>query len=130
MIRKDKKYKIEEVFDLLPDFVKEGKPIKEKVRKNLDGDIIKVTSQRLQTFYIKGIICSKCGLDASYFIKEKNKPYESYHLNLYGVNDKGEEILFTKDHILPASKGGKDDIKNYQTMCYNCNAEKGCRVGS
>lgn len=31
----------------------------------------------------------------------------------------------TKDHIIPKSKDGKDDISNYQTMCYKCNLEKG-----
>ena len=31
----------------------------------------------------------------------------------------------TKDHILPKSKGGKDEIDNYQTMCIRCNKAKG-----
>lgn len=31
----------------------------------------------------------------------------------------------TKDHIIPKSKGGIDDLSNYQTMCERCNKEKG-----
>ena len=43
---------------------------------------------------------------------------------MYGVKN-GEEVLFTKDHIIPKSKGGKNHISNYQTMCEPCNSEKG-----
>ena len=41
--------------------------------------------------------------------------------------DGNNTILFTKDHILPRSKGGKNWLQNYQTMCYNCNQEKADR---
>ena len=34
----------------------------------------------------------------------------------------------TKDHILPRSKGGIDDISNYQTMCKPCNEVKGNKL--
>ena len=30
----------------------------------------------------------------------------------------------TKDHIIPKSKGGKNELSNYQTMCTYCNNEK------
>lgn len=29
------------------------------------------------------------------------------------------------DHIFPKSLGGKDDLSNYQALCYTCNAAKG-----
>lgn len=91
---------------------------------NIRGDIIKGNSQRFQTFFTKGLKCSCCGIGGKYFAKEKDPNAARYHLNLYAVNEAGEEVLMTKDHIIPWSKGGKDDISNYQTMCEKCNINK------
>ena len=41
------------------------------------------------------------------------------------IDDNGQEVLITKDHIIPKSKGGKDKLDNYQTMCVRCNKRKG-----
>ena len=41
---------------------------------------------------------------------------------------KGQEVLFTKDHIVPKSKGGGNQMHNYQTMCTTCNIEKGSNI--
>lgn len=124
MIRKDEKYSIEEVFAKLPEHIKEGIWDKRKCKVDFNGDLIKVTSQRLQTFYIKGTKCVCCGVEGKYFVKEKSVPNENYHFNLYGLDENGEEVLFTKDHIFPKSKGGPDNITNYQTMCKVCNENK------
>jgi 5-methylcytosine-specific restriction endonuclease McrA len=35
----------------------------------------------------------------------------------------------TQDHIVPRAKGGKNHISNLQTMCYECNYEKGNKRG-
>lgn len=53
---------------------------------------------------------------------------KSFHLNLYAIDENGKEVLMTKDHIIPKSKGGADDISNYQTMCERCNEAKGNRL--
>lgn len=105
-------------------------PTNEKPRVELDGDFIKANSQRYQTFFTKGTKCVCCGLEGKYFAKEKGEKDISYHLNLYGVNEKGKEILMTKDHIIPKSKGGKDEVNNYQTMCVICNVKKGNKIES
>ncbi len=93
-----------------------------------DGDRIKGNSQRYQTFFTKGIKCVCCGIEGKYFAKEKWDDQPSYHLNLYALDDKGNEVLMTKDHIIPKSKGGIDDISNYQTMCEPCNMAKGSKM--
>lgn len=76
-------------------------PINEKVKVELDGDLIKANSQRYQTFFTKGTKCVCCGIEGKYFAKEKGNNDKNYHLNLYAINDAGEEILMTKDHIIP-----------------------------
>jgi len=79
---------------------------------------------------VHGTVCVTCGLCGEFFALERHlttSHYERlrYHFNLYGIDESGEEILFTKDHIVPKSKGGADNLKNLQTMCIICNAEKG-----
>lgn len=99
--------------------------LKKDAKVELDGDIINGNSQRYQLFFIKGTKCTCCGIEGKYFAKEKRINDKSYHLNLYGIDDNGQEVLITKDHIIPKSKGGKDVLENYQTMCVRCNKEKG-----
>jgi len=38
-------------------------------------------------------------------------------------------VLMTIDHILPKSRGGGNNINNYQPMCQPCNSKKGNKVG-
>jgi hypothetical protein len=87
-------------------------------------------SQRYQMFATKGVRCVRCGITGSYFAIErgmKNNPMK-FHFNLYGKDEKGREIMLTKDHILPRSKGGKNMLFNYQPLCYKCNHEKANKV--
>ena len=113
-------------------------------KKTFDGDLVKIASDRLHTFYHKGTKCVSCGVEGSFFAKErhmksvkiKNKKgrtigrerfpdlESSFHFNMYGINEDGREVLMTKDHIIPKSKGGKNGLSNYQTMCTKCNAKK------
>jgi 5-methylcytosine-specific restriction endonuclease McrA len=117
-----RKYSIEEVLPEV-DFSKESKF--KRIRKDFDGHPVLMCSDRLRTFSKKGIACCNCGIKGSYFYKEKHRNDEKFHLNFYGVNENNEEILMTKDHIVPKSKGGKNNIDNYQTMCVVCNGNKG-----
>lgn len=98
---------------------------KRDARVEFCGDIIKGNSQRYQTFFTKGLTCSCCGIKGKYFAKEKHLKDINYHLNLYALDDNRNEVLMTKDHIIPKSKGGKNHINNYQTMCEVCNMDKG-----
>ena len=99
---------------------------KRKIQKEIKGDKIKITSIRLNVFKNSNLVCPICGVQASYFAKEKNINDKNYHLNLYGIYN-NQEILFTRDHILPRSLGGKDTLENQQIMCEPCNMLKGNR---
>lgn len=125
LIRKET-YSIEEVRDKVKDILFEKD--KRLAKVDFDGDLIKGNSQRYQTFFTKGCKCVVCGIEGKYFAKERHLQDKTYHLNLYAVDDNGDEILMTKDHIIPRSKGGIDDISNYQTMCRLCNEAKGNKL--
>lgn len=88
------------------------------------GVFVKIHSVRLQTFK-KSLRCVSCGIEGTHFWAEKQVGQISNHLNLYGINAKGEDVLMTKDHIIPKSKGGSESLKNMQTMCTECNRKKG-----
>lgn len=95
-----------------------------KYKALIDGLWVNGGSHRYKTFKNKGIVCVCCGRIGEYFTLDKFLEDSPYHFNLYGTNKDGEELLFTKDHILPKSKGGKDVLENYQTMCTECNLKK------
>ncbi len=108
-------------------------PLKEVLPFILSGPIkvfggkkVKMNSLRYRVFASKGLRCMGCGIEGVFFALEQNKyqPSEYWHFNLYGRDKDGNEVLMTKDHILPLSKGGRNRLKNLQTMCTYCNGKK------
>lgn len=90
----------------------------------LNGFKVRITSTRLYNFKIHGITCVSCGITGSLLAVEgpkKGRP----HVNMYGFDKDGNEVLMTKDHVIPKSKGGANHISNMQTMCITCNMDKG-----
>lgn len=85
---------------------------------------ITTDSERYKNFKANGYTCVECGLTAEYGAIETNGSETTFHLNLYGINENNEEVMLTKDHIFPKSKGGVDCITNYQVMCEHCNEKK------
>ena len=91
------------------------------------GQSVWMDSARYLTFAAKGTTCVVCGLDGRYFALERDAgaQHRRYHLNLYGVAPDGREVLFTKDHVVPLARGGRDALENLQTLCKPCNEAKG-----
>ena len=122
-LRRKENLTIEEVYNAVKDVLFE--PDKKNAMVMINGDKIKGNSQRFQTFFTKGLKCACCGIEGKYFGKEKTFNDARYHLNLYALDEFGNEVLMTKDHIVPRSKGGASELYNYQTMCVKCNIAKG-----
>jgi 5-methylcytosine-specific restriction endonuclease McrA len=120
LIRIDTKYDVKRILSRVLII-----PRKKKYSRKLDGDPIYFGSKRLQVFKVHGVKCAKCDIEGQYFVKERSEDQQRYHLNLYAIDENGNEVLMTKDHIVPKSKGGTDDLNNLQTMCSYCNNEKG-----
>lgn len=104
-----------------------GKERKGKHRVLVNNEPVHVSSLRLRTFFKSGTKCACCGLQATHFAIERAKTpgTGAYHLNLWGKNTSGVEVLFTHDHILARCFGGADKSENTQTMCCFCNWAKG-----
>jgi len=93
--------------------------------RKIKGVTVKITSQRYKLFQ-ENRVCVKCGVEGAFLAVEKFlDEIKKYHINMYGINEHGSEVLMTKDHIIPKSKGGKNHHDNYQTMCSKCNISKG-----
>lgn len=93
-----------------------------------DGEMYQVNmgSKRYVCFQRDGCKCQACGLVGTVMYMERDRSTKEgrAHFNLYGVEN-GQEVLFTKDHILARAAGGKDDMANLQTYCSICNMLKG-----
>lgn len=120
-------YSLEEVFTLVP-VIREHNRKSREVYKSSEGTYyVNLNSLRLRLFKTKGVVCVKCGLKGQYFALER-LALENPHFNLYGIDLEGDEVLFTKDHIIPSSRNGSNALFNLQTMCYPCNSLKGNKL--
>lgn len=109
-------YKVEEIMPLISDAV-----INKRKLLQLPNDKMVRLSGTLKTFHHWGVVCAKCGLEGIMFREIKRD--KKTHLRLFGIKD-GEEIMMTRDHIIPQSRGGSNSFSNIQTMCCKCNSEK------
>ena len=73
-----------------------------------------------------GLICVHCGLEGYHYALEDC--HGGLHLDLYSILPDGSERLMTIDHILPKSKGGPNELSNYQMLCTVCNRNKGNKI--
>lgn len=80
------------------------------------------TAKRIKLLKKLGHTCVSCGRSASRLQKCKNlKDNNSIFWRILSEDD----IEITVDHIKPKSLGGKNTLENYQTMCFECNVNKG-----
>ncbi len=101
------------------------------------GQVVRINGLRLKTFAMHAPRCSSphCSASYAYFAVERilgkgGAPApegQAYHLNLYGVNEHGNEVLFTHDHTLARALGGANDETNTTPMCLPCNHRKSIR---
>lgn len=90
------------------------------------GKSVKVRTTRLMNFLHNGTDCVCCGIQGQYFAVERCDGHHwGWHLNLYAVDEARGEVLMTRDHAVLRSKGGADLVKNYKTMCLDCNNLRG-----
>lgn len=118
-------YSIEDIDKVIPSLPVE-KPKSTKII--IDGHNVYVDSLRLLCFKKDGYICKSCGLKGSFFAIEQHDNDKSPHLELYAVKDDGTEVIMTRDHIIPRSRGGPNIIENLQAMCEPCNVAKGNKI--
>jgi hypothetical protein len=78
-----------------------------------------------KNFKGKPIRCWHCGCEADRWIADRGPKHQgSPVLNLYGMRY-GELVLMNRDHIIPKSLGGVDDVANLRPACEVCNGDRG-----
>ena len=94
------------------------------------GHLVRIQGPKFDLFGAqKG--CLICGLQATHWAVERqlNGPEDrSWMLHLYTIrespNGRLQEILMTRDHIIPLRDGGPNTFANSQVLCQRCNGRK------
>jgi hypothetical protein len=89
-------------------------------------------SWRKKVYIEKGVTCFSCGRSATHAAERwetdcRNGPAYSRkgrHLDLYYINDDGEWVMMTIDHVIPKCRGGSNHMSNLVPMCEPCNHTK------
>lgn len=80
----------------------------------------------------EGLKCWKCGLEANCFIVNKNRNDQANPhpvMDLY-ARTATAYTLMTRDHIIPKSFGGSNDVDNLRVGCAPCNHGRGNNMGA
>jgi len=73
----------------------------------------------------KNQCCVACGLKGTQFILLDRTVRPGEPKALLPLLCADNFVLLTIDHIIARSRGGPNTFDNYQTMCWNCNRDKG-----
>lgn len=87
--------------------------------------LVKKGRLKYKLFLRDGLTCVQCGKTANKCFLEMTQDVTNVaSFNFYRIVSGENELLFTVDHILPKSLGGKSALENYQIMCRDCNLNK------
>lgn len=116
-----KEVSLEEGFRILDEDDKESRLLSGKKISRASGWLLFKSMQGQE------IKCWNCECIADRWIAEKGRSDKmgSPVLNLWGTAADGHLVMMTRDHIIPKSKGGVDDIANLRPGCADCNSSRG-----
>lgn len=71
--------------------------------------------------------CWNCEREGNCWIanKGKNDKVSKPTLDLFARGNDGSYTLMTRDHIIPRSRGGNNDVENLRMACSPCNSARG-----
>jgi 5-methylcytosine-specific restriction endonuclease McrA len=123
------KFKIKEVIPFVRCNGRESGKRKKIYKGNDNKEYIVLMGNQKYKVFRNNLSCVCCGLTGSFFklIKVRKKQNRAF-FDLYAINNSGEEILMTRDHIIPISRNGTDALSNLQTMCTVCNNFKRSQI--
>jgi hypothetical protein len=73
------------------------------------------------------IRCWACGCGADRWVVSKHRKDQDSKppvMNLYATAHDGSLVMMTRDHIIPKSLGGVDDVRNLRPACSTCNENR------
>lgn len=107
---------------IVSDSTKEKLRIEMKNRKNYKGG--EETKKQRRVFYENKRRVAKFGNGGSHTIEEWEDLKRLHNFTCLSCKRKEPEIKLTKDHIIPVTKSGNDNIENIQPLCKSCNSKK------
>lgn len=95
--------------------------LKEKRRKDIEGYREKTRFRTMRRYALK------LGAKGSHTLEEYLKVIADYEWKCAYCGKTLTRSMVTKDHVVPLSRGGSDDISNIVTACFPCNLSKGAK---
>lgn len=115
---------VDEILELIPSVDNGNYGLKAAIETNFGTICVSIASKKLLTFK-QSIVCVSCDAKGAYFLLLRNPHAKGRaSLELFTEDNK----LLTRDHIIPRSLGGSNDMSNSQTMCLACNSKKGSNM--